>query len=773
MKSPKVGIDWKLRQGHIVRRGLNSLERIMLPLESLVNRLVRDERFNPLYHTGTISVFLLLIIVITGVYISLFYQVGFESSYRAVAAIEANPLGGLMRALHRYASAAALVTALLHGWRTFFMDRFSGPRWLAWVTGVAMALIVWAAGVTGYWLIWDERAAVFNDTLARLLSTTTSGTRFLLDFINGPRVGSGWEFVLLVLTLHIGITVLLMVFYLYHIKRLSRPKWFPPRFWMLGLGGLLLLAAILLPADMLPAFQPGRLPAAFPGDLFFLFYLPAALNLNPWVVWGGALLLLTLVALIPWLLRRPSLLPIHIHAECCTGCTLCAEDCPYTALRMVERSDDSGHRLLAVLEPGRCVSCGVCIGSCPTLALTLGAESRAETLWDDVLTNLTARSANAPRIVFTCERHAQQGAAAFLENPDPATIIVPLTCIGMAHPDLAEKALAAGAVEVRFIGCPPEDCANREGNLWMQQRLDRQRQPLLRQDHSKLPLFTSWLPPDQFQQGLTAESTTPPTAYPAALAPAKQGIRPTWPNFLPALVLMGVVLAGQLALTSFPFQVYPSDQARLKITLQHRLGSPFLIAGSPVLLAGSTSAPIEMKVFVDDVIQLETRYAISGSGLRSAQNGLELIDLSAGQHRVEITLSLPGDESLVVFDQPVRFSPGEVVPITIQDARLSGDPYSGERLFNGAVAGKNTGCLICHSLEPDQVLVGPSLSGVAVRAASRVPGMSVQEYLRQSIVEPDAYVVAGFPAGQMVPTYLDLLTAEEIDDLIAFLETLK
>ena len=120
-----------------MKRFLRTLERISLAVEKPLARLVRDPRFNPLYHTGTITVFLLLIILVTGVYLTMFYQFGFTGSYRAVANVQASLVGRVIRALHRYASDLAVILALLHGWRTFFMDRFRGPRWLAWVTGSA------------------------------------------------------------------------------------------------------------------------------------------------------------------------------------------------------------------------------------------------------------------------------------------------------------------------------------------------------------------------------------------------------------------------------------------------------------------------------------------------------------------------------------------------------------------------------------------------------------------------------------------------------------
>ncbi|NPA06563.1 MAG: cytochrome c [Chloroflexi bacterium] len=95
----------------------------------------------------------------------------------------------------------------------------------------------------------------------------------------------------------------------------------------------------------------------------------------------------------------------------------------------------------------------------------------------------------------------------------------------------------------------------------------------------------------------------------------------------------------------------------------------------------------------------------------------------------------------------------------------------GEELFNQNPLGANAGCVTCHSIEPGVQLVGPSLAGIATTAAERVPGMSAEEYIRQSIVDPNAYIVEGFPEGLM-PSYSDL-PPEQIDALVAYLMTLK
>lgn len=81
-------------------------------------------------------------------------------------------------------------------------------------------------------------------------------------------------------------------------------------------------------------------------------------------------------------------------------------------------------------------------------------------------------------------------------------------------------------------------------------------------------------------------------------------------------------------------------------------------------------------------------------------------------------------------------------------------------------------CATCHALTPDTVIVGPSLAGVASRAASRVPGMDAETYLRTSILNPSAFVVPGFPDA-MQKNLGDKLSAEQINDIISFLMTLK
>ena len=99
----------------------------------------------------------------------------------------------------------------------------------------------------------------------------------------------------------------------------------------------------------------------------------------------------------------------------------------------------------------------------------------------------------------------------------------------------------------------------------------------------------------------------------------------------------------------------------------------------------------------------------------------------------------------------------------------------GEELYNQTTIGSASapGCITCHSLEEGVALVGPSHAGLATRTEADVEGMSVAEFLEQSIREPDAVITEGFSPGVMYQNYDTDLTDQQIADLVAYLETLK
>jgi mono/diheme cytochrome c family protein len=106
-------------------------------------------------------------------------------------------------------------------------------------------------------------------------------------------------------------------------------------------------------------------------------------------------------------------------------------------------------------------------------------------------------------------------------------------------------------------------------------------------------------------------------------------------------------------------------------------------------------------------------------------------------------------------------------------AAAVGDMVAGEELFNEPLDGitHSASCSSCHTVD-DQPGRWVPLSGISAAAADRISGMSDVDYLRESIVDPCAFKAEGEWLSAAMPyTYADLLSEDQINDVIAYLLT--
>ncbi|RMF91466.1 MAG: cytochrome c oxidase subunit II [Nitrospinota bacterium] len=92
----------------------------------------------------------------------------------------------------------------------------------------------------------------------------------------------------------------------------------------------------------------------------------------------------------------------------------------------------------------------------------------------------------------------------------------------------------------------------------------------------------------------------------------------------------------------------------------------------------------------------------------------------------------------------------------------------------GKKTAQQFGCLGCHSIDGSR-LVGPSWKGLFGRKTTLQDGTTLQadeEYIRRSILEPDAQVVQGFP-NVMPKTFKDQLSPEQLQAIIAYIKSLS
>jgi cytochrome c oxidase subunit II len=99
-----------------------------------------------------------------------------------------------------------------------------------------------------------------------------------------------------------------------------------------------------------------------------------------------------------------------------------------------------------------------------------------------------------------------------------------------------------------------------------------------------------------------------------------------------------------------------------------------------------------------------------------------------------------------------------------------GTQQAAEKSVPGSVEGETVfltkGCTGCHSRAGvSEGFIGPDLTNLADRAGVRVEGLTAEEYVRQSVLNPQAHIVSGY-GGQMPVLPVD---PRELDALVEFL----
>ncbi len=461
--------------------------RLLRAADAAANRLY-GWHLNPIYQTGAIAVALLAVLIATGLYLLLFYRVG--APWASVAHLQADPwLGRWLRSLHRFASDALVVAVALHAWRMFAQARAWGARALAWSSGVILLAVLLASGWTGYVMVWDAFGARLAISGARLFDALPVLSEPMRRIFAGDQPIPG-AFFFLNLFLHVALPLGAAAGLWIHLSRLARPTLSPPRALLIvGIGALVALS-ILAPSPLAGEANMLAVAPHVAVDLFYAFWLPWADALPPWLAWTGAATTLGVALIIPVVTRRPRTgkdAPSVVDDRHCTGCNQCPVDCPWEAITMIPRTDGRT-TLVARVDPSRCVSCGICAGSCAPMGV--GPAHRAGR--DQLEALRLVLGASPPgfsgRVVAICCEHAAPAHLAPLRAAGAHVEL--LGCAGNLHSSVIELSLRGGAAGVMVFTCPPRDCRGREGPKWLHERLynDREAELQARVDRQRVAI---------------------------------------------------------------------------------------------------------------------------------------------------------------------------------------------------------------------------------------------------------------------------------------------
>lgn len=184
-------------------------------------------------------------------------------------------------------------------------------------------------------------------------------------------------------------------------------------------------------------------------------------------------------------------------------------------------------------------------------------------------------------------------------------------------------------------------------------------------------------------------------------------------------------------------------------------------AGKPVRLV-MTSADVIHSLFIPD-------YRVKQDVLPGRYTSLWLEPLKTGQFVIHCAEYCgvghsTMDAALIVMP-PAEYEAWATAKVKAKPEETP--EHRGEELV------EKSGCLACHSLDGSRK-VGPSFKGAFGRKTELADGTTVtadENYLRESLTEPNAKVVKGFPP--VMPTFKGTLSDEDVAAIIAYLKTLK
>jgi len=460
-------------------------------------RLVPDE-LNLFAQTGRGANLMLLVAVTTGILLLFWYKPSVELAYSSVEAMHGHTLGGWIRALHRYSSDLAMMLVLLHALRMLAARKFTGSRWLPWVSGIFLFGIIWGIGWTGYWLVWDQPAQQIATISMRFLDALPIfGEPLSRLFLADRLVPSLFFFV--IFFLHMLLPLLIAVGLVLHLMRLNRVRLLPGRALSVILVSVLAMIALAFPAPLDGPAQMSLKAESFIVDAWYLTPLALALrfqDIGLWIVLGSTFLI---ASSIPWVLGRrvqsgqseagiklSSPFQTVVETARCDACHQCYHDCPYHAIQMLPRTDGRNVALQAWVDPELCVGCAVCVGSCDSSAMHLP--------WFDFLTE-------EKRILSGIQPALRQGAPVHMalvcmdiegihipsefpfdiwQKRLPGFKIYPVPTAGWIRSQFMEKLLREGAQSVLVVRDARTVSNARDGNHWLSRRLTRTRKPYFR-----------------------------------------------------------------------------------------------------------------------------------------------------------------------------------------------------------------------------------------------------------------------------------------------------
>jgi len=160
------------------------------PLESLLKEHVTEyyaaKNFNVWYVFGVLSMVVLVIQLVTGIFLTMNYKPSADEAFASVEYIMRDvDWGWLIRYMHSTGASAFFVVVYLHMFRAMLYGSYKKPRELIWIIGMLIFLVLMAEAFFGYLLPWGQMSYWGAQVIVSLFGAIPAIGDTLVEWIRG------------------------------------------------------------------------------------------------------------------------------------------------------------------------------------------------------------------------------------------------------------------------------------------------------------------------------------------------------------------------------------------------------------------------------------------------------------------------------------------------------------------------------------------------------------------------------------------------------------
>jgi ubiquinol-cytochrome c reductase cytochrome b subunit len=171
-------------------RGLWAWLNKRLPIEDFIASQLTGyyapKNFNLWYFFGSLALVVLVLQLVSGIFLTMFYKPGELTSFDSVEYIMREvDYGWLIRYLHSTGASAFFIVVYLHMFRALLYGSYRAPRELLWLIGMLVYLALMAEAFMGYVLPWGNMSFWGAQVIVNLFGTIPGIGPGLVVWIRG------------------------------------------------------------------------------------------------------------------------------------------------------------------------------------------------------------------------------------------------------------------------------------------------------------------------------------------------------------------------------------------------------------------------------------------------------------------------------------------------------------------------------------------------------------------------------------------------------------